>query len=214
MPSSSRPCFHQTNSRGWHQSLSTMELSIFHAIASLIPLSLIYGLIFRLYFSSISNIPGPKLAAATWWYEFYYDIITYGKYIFKIDELHKKYGPIVRISPYEVHVSDPDFFDILYGASKTNRKDRWSWYTTGLGIPLSTLGTIEGDLHRRRRAAMSSFFSKQTVRKLEPLIQERASTLASRLEVLANTGEVVSMNLAYAAFTNGKSGAAISETKS
>ena len=28
----------------------------------------------------------------------------------KIRELHKQYGPIVRISPMEVHISDPDFY--------------------------------------------------------------------------------------------------------
>lgn len=80
----------------------------------------------RLYFSPISHIPGPKLAAATWWYEFYYDIVLGGQYTFKIIDLHKKYGPVVRINPDEVHVGDPDFYPELYpGASRRREKTRF-----------------------------------------------------------------------------------------
>lgn len=46
----------------------------------------------RLYFHPLAHIPGPKLAALTWWYELYFDAIQKGKYVFKIQELHKKYG--------------------------------------------------------------------------------------------------------------------------
>jgi len=50
------------------------------------------GVTYRLYFSPLSKFPGPKLAAATLWYEFYYDVIRKGRYTFKIMELHGKYG--------------------------------------------------------------------------------------------------------------------------
>jgi hypothetical protein len=50
------------------------------------------GVLNRLSFSPLSKFPGPRLAAATLWYEGYYDIVKGGKYIFKIKELHKKYG--------------------------------------------------------------------------------------------------------------------------
>jgi hypothetical protein len=40
-------------------------------------------------------------------YEAYYDLILGGQYTFKIIELHKQYGPIIRISPWELHISDP-----------------------------------------------------------------------------------------------------------
>ena len=48
--------------------------------------------VYRAYFDSLSHIPGPKLAAATLWYEFYYDVIKVGRYTWKIAELHEKYG--------------------------------------------------------------------------------------------------------------------------
>ncbi len=48
--------------------------------------------VYRIYFDPLSSIPGPKLAAASHWYEFYYDVIKKGKYTWKIWEMHDKYG--------------------------------------------------------------------------------------------------------------------------
>ena len=48
--------------------------------------------IYRLYFSPLARFPGPKLAAATLWYEFYYDVVKRGRYTWKIAELHAQYG--------------------------------------------------------------------------------------------------------------------------
>ena len=46
----------------------------------------------RLFFSNIAHIPGPRLAALSSWYEFYYDVVRHGQYVWKIKELHKEYG--------------------------------------------------------------------------------------------------------------------------
>ncbi len=54
----------------------------------------IYGAIWRLYFSPIAHIPGPRFAALTFWNETYYDIVLGGKYTWKIVEYHKAYGEL------------------------------------------------------------------------------------------------------------------------
>lgn len=82
----------------------------------------------RLWLSPLAHIPGPKLAALTQYYEFYYDIVLGGQYTFKILDMHERYGPIVRINPWEVHVGDPEFFSELY-AGPGRRRDKWSFYT-------------------------------------------------------------------------------------
>jgi hypothetical protein len=63
----------------------------------------------RLLLHPLARFPGPRLAAITRLYEAYYDVLQIGRYTFKIAELHRQYGPIVRISPHELHVSDPSF---------------------------------------------------------------------------------------------------------
>lgn len=65
---------------------------IFLGAVCAIPLLLGAWTIYSVYFGPLAQFPGPKLAAATLWYEFYYDVILEGQYTFKIKELHKKYG--------------------------------------------------------------------------------------------------------------------------
>jgi hypothetical protein len=67
--------------------LQVIETTI--ALALLVP---IFEAIRRLYFHPLAHIPGPKLAALTWWYEFYFDQIQPSRYVFQIQELHKQYG--------------------------------------------------------------------------------------------------------------------------
>lgn len=48
--------------------------------------------IYRLYLSPLAKFPGPKLAAISLWYEFYYDVIKTGEYVWEIEKMHKEYG--------------------------------------------------------------------------------------------------------------------------
>lgn len=65
------------------------------AAAALIIFPILYFLyltVYRLFLSPISQFPGPKLAAWTYWYEFWYDVVAEPEYTFKIGRLHKQYG--------------------------------------------------------------------------------------------------------------------------
>lgn len=62
-------------------------------VASAIAVLYVLGLaLYRLYFHPLAKFPGPKLAAATSWYEAYYEIVCNGQYFRKISELHEIYG--------------------------------------------------------------------------------------------------------------------------
>ena len=50
--------------------------------------------IYRLFYSPIANFPGPKLAALTFWYEFYHDVVRKGQYTHVIFQMHEKYGKV------------------------------------------------------------------------------------------------------------------------
>lgn len=179
----------------------------------------IYGIYYRLYLSPIAHIPGPKLAAITRLYvspssdltpltlpryEAYYDLYLGGKYTFKIIQLHKQYGPIIRISPYEVHVSDPDFYDTVYASSASgHRRDKYDWFTKSFGMDDSVFATHQHDLHRVRRSALAPYFSMASVRRLQPVIQEKVDVLLERLRGFRDKDEVLMASWAFAAYTNG-----------
>ncbi|TVY60809.1 Cytochrome P450 monooxygenase sdnE [Lachnellula suecica] len=160
-----------------------------------------YSALWRLYFSPISWFPGPRLAALTQWYELYYDLVKGGQYVFRIGELHEKYGPIIRINPWELHVNDPDFYDELYAGGGAKR-DKDLLLTGAFGNPESMIGTVSHNLHRARRAPLNKFFSRASITRLEPLIQRCVDTLCSRLENFQKQNKTVAISLGLSCFTN------------
>jgi hypothetical protein len=68
-------------------------LQLLFLLASCIALWLLYGVIYNLFLSPYAKFPGPRLAALTSWYEFYWDGVHNGQYYFRIEEMHKRYGP-------------------------------------------------------------------------------------------------------------------------
>lgn len=73
--------------------LATMDKLMMAEILAVLVVFYVFGLyIYRMFFDSLSHIPGPKLAAASLWYEFYYDVVLKGQYTFEIGRMHEKYG--------------------------------------------------------------------------------------------------------------------------
>lgn len=154
--------------------------------------------VYRLWLSPLAKFPGPKLAAATLWYEFYYDALCHGKYTFEIMKMHEKYGPIVRISPYELHINDPEYSEVLY--SRDSPRDKYSYYTGQFGTPMAAISTREHALHRLRRSNMNPYFSTARIRKLEPTIQLLVDKLCSRFKEFNGTGVPIVVQHAYTCF--------------
>ncbi|MCJ1395080.1 hypothetical protein MMC18_007961 [Xylographa bjoerkii] len=161
--------------------------------------------IYRLYFHPLARFPGPRLAAATKWLEFYYDTLrgTGGTYAFEIERMHQVYGPIVRINPHEIHVSDPEWFDQLYagyGNPQKQMRDKYPPAAHMAGTPLGIFGTVPHDLHRKRRAAISPFFSKRSVTMCEPIFHQNVELLTASLRRHMHESEPIDIRVDYLAF--------------
>jgi hypothetical protein len=84
--------------------------------------------IYRLVFHRISHIPGPKLAALTYWYQSYWDLWPHeGRFLWKTIDLHEKYGSIIRVGADEVQVNDPEFYHEMYNNHRREKSRIWYW---------------------------------------------------------------------------------------
>ncbi|KAK7995695.1 hypothetical protein PG990_014468 [Apiospora arundinis] len=155
--------------------------------------------IYRLYFHPLAKFPGPRIAALTRWYEAFYDVLLDGRYELKIVEFHRKYGPIVRISPFELHIDDSEFFNEIYRQDGRWHKDTFS--TNGQAAPGGAVFTADHDVHKHRRAAFNSFLSKPAVAKRMDLIQSKINVLQQRLEEAVQRGGLFELGLAFSAMT-------------
>ncbi|KAL9580219.1 MAG: hypothetical protein Q9212_004630 [Teloschistes hypoglaucus] len=163
----------------------------------------VYGAIWRLYFSPLAAFPGPRFAALTFWNEFYYDVVLKGQYTWKILDYHHQYGPIVRINPSELHINDPDFFDVLYVRDSTRKADKWWWSMRMFGHnDLAVFDTLDHDMHRVRRQPWNPYFSKQSVARLHPLlIQPLVNKFCDRLASYQAAKKPVIMTHAFGDLT-------------
>lgn len=92
------------------------------AYFSLLPISL---LVYRLYLHPLAKIPGPRLAAITsLWYVYQ---VRQGRMAVLNKDLHKKYGPVVRISPNDVSFDSKEAFQAIYTGSQYIEKGDFYW---------------------------------------------------------------------------------------
>ncbi|KAL4914352.1 putative cytochrome P450 [Aspergillus aurantiobrunneus] len=163
----------------------------------------LYGValvVYRLTLHPLARFPGPKIAAATRWYEFYHDVIRGGMYIHEVKKMHQKYGPIVRINPHEIVINDADFYNTVYVASNTRRSEKWSGLQ-GTGLSGAMGMTMEHELHRRRRKFFDPFFSRLGVTQIEPVVLDEVTLLLNRIENFRKTDRPVQLEHVMAAFT-------------
>ncbi|KAK2628812.1 hypothetical protein QTJ16_001915 [Diplocarpon rosae] len=152
----------------------------------------------RLCLSPLAAFPGPKLAALSNWYEFYYDVVLQGKFTGKIQQLHRQYGPIIRITPTELHIDDPDYYDTLYNSR--GRRDKYAYFAGRFGYASDTFSTVEHDLHRQRRKALSPMFSGQKIDAFQPVIRGKVEKLCRKIAQYRH-GQVLPLSRAWVALT-------------
>ena len=127
--------------------------------ASLATLLFLYSValvIYRLTLHPLAKFPRPKIAAATFWYEFYYDWWCEGKFLFEIEKMHRRYGiwlcpycsiqvrglnldlpyvgPIVRLNPAELSIHDPAAYNEIYVTESKRRTEQYDQFCRGMGI--------------------------------------------------------------------------------
>ncbi|KAK9247336.1 cytochrome P450 [Lipomyces tetrasporus] len=129
--------------------------------------------------SPLSKIPGPAITTFT---DVWILIHTYFERRNRlIHKLHQEYGPLVRLSPHEVSLSDPNSIKQIY----VNNYDKSQFYFLfdNYGVT-NAFSAIERQVHAPKRRVMHQLYSKTAVTApgVEQCIRERLARAARYFE--------------------------------
>ncbi|KAF9465444.1 cytochrome P450 [Collybia nuda] len=149
----------------------------------------------RLFYDPLSRFPGPKLAAATDVYMAYYSIS--GRLVDQLEILHNCYGPVIRISPKQLHFTDPQAFDEIYTNAKYTKEP---YFYDAFMEQQSSFGFIDIAKAKARKDILRPLFSRRAILKLEGVVQTTVDKLVSRILSPEYTqGAPVNLRMAYLA---------------
>lgn len=151
------------------QSLSHLQVLTFAIVTSLLVV-IIVG-VRRLYFHPLSKFPGPRSAALTSWYGFYFDVIKGGIGIQRWPDLHKNYGSIIRVAPDLIHVDDPEFYREVF--SPQTRFHKSEYFYADLGISRALGNLTDPHEHKIRRAIVNPLFSQNSVNAFSNVVRDK-----------------------------------------
>ncbi|KAH7174694.1 cytochrome P450 [Fusarium flagelliforme] len=151
---------------------------------------LVYTVIYRIYFHPLSKYPGPKLAACShFWF-----IRTWssGFYPLRMEELHRKYGDIVRISTNELSFRSPTAFKDIYNHVSKDKpvfpKSDYMYMRDPSVKRHDIVFVKDPHDHRAQRKTLSHAFSAKALRDNEESVQTHVKLLLDRLEHRAGPG--------------------------
>ncbi|KAF8069022.1 cytochrome P450 [Lyophyllum atratum] len=132
----------------------------------------------------LSRYPGPTLGKLSKWYMSFW--IAKGNRHLKLQELHRIYGPWIRIGPNELSVDDPAAIRPLY-----SQMFRSPFYNGAPQDADALITTVDKNEHAQRLVAWTKAFSTENIKHFRTSAQARTSQL---LEILSNKKETVSMS--------------------
>ncbi|TLD09566.1 hypothetical protein PspLS_11865 [Pyricularia sp. CBS 133598] len=173
-------------------SFSGTSLSFGRAAGLLAAAVFIYRLgviVHRAYFNGLSKFPGPKINAITYIPYLWQSKIT-GTFTKNTLELHKKYGPVVRISPDTVSMDGSLAWPLVF--SRRAHQSEFHKFPPFYG-PEDSAGifTAPREQHRLQRRIMGHAFSESALREQWPLIKTYVDTLMQRFKELADDDKLI-----------------------
>ncbi|KAF2668506.1 cytochrome P450 oxidoreductase [Microthyrium microscopicum] len=170
--------------------------SIFWRYWSLIvPTTFITYFVSNKYRYGLAKYPGPWLAAYTDWWRFFDACGRQSEKTFQ--EIHRKYGDIVRIGPNVLSFADPQALKQIYGLNKGFVKSDFypvqQASVEGRRLP-SLFSTVDEGYHARYRRCVNGAFSMSSLVPYEPLVESTLAVFLKQTEKLfQNTGKTCNL---------------------
>ncbi|KIW33140.1 uncharacterized protein PV07_00011 [Cladophialophora immunda] len=156
---------------------------LWYYLAGIIASLCVVRLALNRYGTGINHIPGPALASFTDLWRFF---VVWGRRPeLKHIQLHEKYGPLVRLGPRVVSISDPAAIPIIYALNSGFVKSGFYpvQQTISKGRRLYTMfSTTDEKFHAKLRRAVSNAYAMSTLVQFEPLVDSTTLAFLDQLE--------------------------------
>ncbi|ORY64953.1 flavonoid 3',5'-hydroxylase [Pseudomassariella vexata] len=153
-------------------------------IAGYIVFKVVYQVVYYRFFHPLAKFPGPFLASVTRLWITYHNVKEDECHTFQ--ELHKKHGPVIRVTPTMLLVSDATKLPEIYNR-QANKSQHYITGSFGKTESLFNMQDTKTHAHFRKIAAAPYSFSN--IKKMEPLIDMRIGEWIMKLDTnFAKTG--------------------------
>lgn len=152
--------------------------------------------LYRLTLHPLAHFPGPTLAAITRFYGGFFDLRSDTSYVKTLPELHRKYGPVVRIWPNQLNIHDMDAYNQIYKPGTKFNKET-GFYQSFPPADHSIFQILETKEAMARKNMMNPYFSQDAIRRAEPLIQQFTTKFLTMLERAAVEARPVNMSMGF-----------------
>ncbi|KAF7942565.1 uncharacterized protein EAE97_006019 [Botrytis byssoidea] len=159
-----------------------------------IPVSIyILSTVFLAIVDPLRHIPGPFLARFTraWYCWKIYE----GDFERTNQQLHTRYGPIVRIAPHEYSIDDVDAAKVIYSIGGATFP-KSSWYTTwqpSNKVPASLFTELNPHTHSVQRRKVANYYSMSSMVGYEGHVDNCSELLSRHFVKSATAGDFVDM---------------------
>ncbi|KAI1380472.1 cytochrome P450 [Hypoxylon crocopeplum] len=140
-------------------------------------------IIYNLYLHPLSKYPGPLLGRSTLLWRFYHSVA--GRFHRRVDEQHKKYGPVVRLAPNELSFASIESWKDIYGHATAGRQTciKSEFYEVfGGGFNSTCIGSERNPTeHGRMRKSLSAAFSTKALLEQEEIVNGNVDAFVRRV---------------------------------
>jgi cytochrome P450 len=134
---------------------------------------------YNLFFHPLSSYPGPILWRAV---RLPYVVrALQGQLVYDMLEMHKRYGPIVRVAPNELALAYEEVWEEVQGGTYENETPKWEAYYRVQPRQTGFIMTAPREDHSQMRRALSYGFSDRGIRDMESRMVEKLDKMLDRL---------------------------------
>ncbi|OAP56096.1 hypothetical protein AYL99_09275 [Fonsecaea erecta] len=148
-------------------------------------------IVYQRWFSPLAKINGPFWASLSPLWKLL--AFNNGNFHETILALHEKYGPIVRIAPNEVIISDKSAIREIYNTVQGRDFLKTTYYDAFTAFRPTIFGQRDPYLHAQRKRIVSHGYSMNALQAMEKFVQERLQIFMGKMSAFAASGGEINL---------------------